>query len=779
MRASGRLAVEVLLYTCIASLAFIGADLFQTYRFSEFRSAIDSRIVALWQSNDQLADSMGIPEMRRMPHAPGNVREIAASSSSIELLSPIEPIAGTIRFGSRLRDASCLRVDAAYFDLRQEMFRPSGLRAAGDAVPSIRLSKRLASDFAIGSSEATSEPVLFNEVAMKYEGLIPESGVFPRVSAGKLARYPDCIVSEPSSSLSLDRTSRKLEVLVRLAEGASIEEFRHQLDALARAQETVSPGTNSGWRYIARPVADDLSLQFLGRLKSTVWVCSLLFALGLACASAALGSVLTKEGRSYPIRAALGARSWQLIAPGTQRTLVAAVVGVALGALTWLFVREGIAAFGAGEAARERQPNLLDTLVIGLILAGGFALLGLMQRFLLARRVLRSTRITADNKGPAGKEWSRSAILVTQVAVACVFGAVASAALRDARQSEPFSDPGQGSIAAVYVKVDSEPGAPIKATASVSVERPRILDVEPAAYTTDLPFTPASKTIVLSPSAIEGSASPTEVVARIIDVSASYFDVVGGPRSRAASLLLDDQLAPNSILVDASFARRSWARPEDGISREIKISGAVYRVKAVIPDHELTVFGFPKGPLVVRVVEPLEGGAGWLIARDLRLPSQSVRLLVSVLSRAQLVYSPPASLREIVNAGFAGRDERLAAFSAVALLCLVLVAFGLGGACQVEVASRRVELAVRLALGETSSGIATRISRRTVFVLLIGLAVGSLALSLGSSTSLLSSVAASDVAIAATVLGFVVIVSMVRSLREALQLSPASLLRAE
>ncbi len=779
MRSRGRLALEVVLYTCIASLVFIGADLLQTYRFSEYRNPLDKRVVALWQSNDQLADSMGIVEMRRMPHAAGNVREIAASSPSIELLSPIEPIAVKVRFGSQLRDANCLRVHAAYFDLRQESSSVPQAVTPGDAVPSVRLSKRLASELAAEGAASTSQPVWINAAAMKYEGLIPDGAIFPRVTAGKLAHDPDCVIVEPSTNLSLDRTSRKIEVLARLTDGASIDELRHQLDALARAQEEVSPGTNTGWRYVARPVADDLSLQFLGQLQSTIWVCSLLFALGIACASAALGSVLTRERLSYPIRAALGARIWQLIAPGTQATFFAATGGVAFGALTWLFVRDGIGAFVASEAARERQAIFSITLVIGVLLVGAFALLGLVQRFSSARRVLRSARITGESRSPVGKARSRTAMLATQVAVACVFGAVASAALRDARHSEPFSDPSQGFIAAAFVKVDSESGPPIGDLAKIRFHESGTLDAELAAYTTDLPFTLASRTIVLSPSVIEGSASPTDVVARFIDVSASYFDVVGGPRSGAASLPPSEQLSSNGVLVDASFALRSWARPEDGVNREIKISGRVYRVLAVVPDHERSALGFPHGPLVVRVVEPFESGSGWLVVRNLRSPSQSVRSIVGVLGKSGLAYSPPAFLRDIVNAGFAGRNERLAAFSAVTLACLLLVAFGLGGSSQIEIAARRKELAIRSALGETAIGIAYRICRRTMFVLLLGLVVGALALSLGSSASLLSSVRASDVLVSAIALGVVMIVSTLRPFFEALQLNPSSLLRAE
>ena len=205
------------------------------------------------------------------------------------------------------------------------------------------------------------------------------------------------------SPLTLDlkalasRPHRMYQALGRLAPGATIEQARQDMAAVAAGVARENPETQAGWGVTIVPAHE----QVVGGVGETLWVLfgAVVLVLVIACANIAnlLLARSARASRDFAVRAAFGAGRWVLVRRSLAESAVLTLTGGAVGlALAWWGIRalrplvpanvpraEGIALdlpvlaftaaatiasgvlFGLVPAWRAMRPNVMDVLQEG------------------------------------------------------------------------------------------------------------------------------------------------------------------------------------------------------------------------------------------------------------------------------------------------------------------------------------------------------------------------------------------------------------------------------
>jgi hypothetical protein len=253
----------------------------------------------------------------------------------------------------------------------------------------------------------------------------------------------------------------------------------------------------------------------------------------------------------------------------------------------------------------------------------------------------------------------------------------------------------------------------------------------------------------------------------------------------------DNAAAPPRVVVSESLADRVFAR-EHAIRRQIRLGGPNAPTAEIIgvvgdvthralddetpfPTAYLSAWRSPSRSMI-------------LVTRSERPEPDvvaAVREEVARLDRDVPVYRV-RSMRDVVAAspGVPARRVLTATFLGFALLAIVLGGIGLFGVVAHDVASRRAELALRIALGADPMRILVRTLAQGAWMVGAGLAVGSIvsiwaARALGGLVFGTGRLDPLNVGVAAAVLMVVGAVAVLPAARRAARTDPLSALRGE
>jgi putative ABC transport system permease protein len=288
------------------------------------------------------------------------------------------------------------------------------------------------------------------------------------------------------------------------------------------------------------------------------------------------------------------------------------------------------------------------------------------------------------------------------------------------------------------------------------------------------------------------SARPTDLPreAVIRTASTSYFDVMRIPVVAGRAFeRRDDASAPMRVVIGEALAARLF--PGDSpIGRQIilnaqarpaEVIGVVRDVKhrslddPILPTVYLSMWQFPsRGTrLVLRTTRSDADAIAVLreqVARlDGELPVYGVAPMLNVIAM-----SPGVPVRRVLTAAFLG----------FALLAVVLGAIGLFGVVAHDVASRRAELALRIALGANPVRILTATLEQGAWMVGSAIVLGAL-LSFWTSRALSGIVAGSvgldmaSISVASAVLMLVGVLAVLPAARRAARTDPLTALRAD
>lgn len=591
-----------------------------------------------------------------------------------------------------------------------------------------------------------------------------------------------------------ERTSGFLELVGRLAPGASVESARAEAAGLERLLQESRPGVEGLELHVEPMTGVDADFR-AGLLAFLLILLAItLLILGIACLNVAgmMASRAVERSTEAAVRRALGAPRHRLLRAVAMETLLvgglAAAVGLGLGVWT---TRLAADAFGAVDSRIHLDIRLDGTaLVAAVVMALFIGLLALAASGL--GRVPRGA--LAGNRGAVGRRqgWRR-ALVVGQVVLSFVVLVTAALFLRALDRAAALDlgfDPRPVATATL-----SPPLAQMseEETADLFRRIPGELvgrsGIRHAALATRVPLSLGTRffpnRIAVS---VPGQTPPPGSDGFQVEhaaVSAGYFDTLGIEILAGRPFLVsDDDSATAVTIVNQRFAERFFGG--DAVGREISVAEETHRIVGVARDARYRTPDEALAPFLYLALPQRSPRRAVLLARADGPPAA----VLPEIRTVQLALAPDLPVQELQPL-----DERLAAsllpqrIGAAAAgglggLGLFLSAIGLAGVLGQWVSSRHREIGLRVSLGASPRGVLELVARQGLGLVLLGVLLGAplaVAASRGLSGFLygLSPVEPtaylSTLAVLALAAGIAIAVPALRALR----VDPLEALRAE
>jgi predicted permease len=551
------------------------------------------------------------------------------------------------------------------------------------------------------------------------------------------------------------RGTHFLRVLARLRPGVGIEQARRNLSAIATRLATEFPHSNGNRGVYVLSLRD----QVVGASRMT-----LLAALGasfcvllIACVNVAtlVHARHAMRAGELALRKAIGAepgRVARLLA--TESVLLGgagAVLGIAIACAATSLLRH----FAPADLPRadEIVPDARGLAVMLFIALGTVVLFGLRPAIAGARTdpglLLQDASMRHTRDGRA-----RSLMVALEIALALVLIAVTGLLTRTLLR-----------INAQALGFDAEHLATFRVAAPVGLfELPGTFAAFTARLTEDLKHAPG---VVGVATASEGllSAGNTTLISgapgrlhdpgldtRVNEVTPGYFGVTGVRLIAGREFTVGDS-APGARVAILNRAAAALFYPgENPVGRPLLHFAGDPRPATIVGVAEDARLDGPLAPVQPELFEPTGqsswGGSTVFILRTSGDPAS----LLPAVQRLVKAAAPSAAVADAralteVAAGFTTRQRFYGAvFGAFAAIALVLASIGIYGLVAYSVVQRRREIAIRTALGATTSRVLGRFLRDGVATIGVGLVAGVLGTIAGSRAvqSLLFDVSPTD-----------------------------------
>jgi predicted permease len=761
------------------------------------------QLVMLWESN--------VPQNRqREGPAPGQVNDWAASNDAFESLTGWWTAQATLRGRDGSAPVTGVQVTKGFF----EVFRrapllgrtfsgddyigrpsiPSG--RAGGAEPILVLSHRLWQS--LGADPALVGGTLFVEGRnWRVIGVMPADFAVPDLNAAFWTpwdmresyngpRFPD----------GPPREARFLRAVGRLKPGLTLEAAKDRMAVLAARLAADHPRTNAGWSVQLVPLRDELIRS--SRTELLLVFGAVFCLLLLVCANVASLSVARSAARAreMAIRLALGAGRTRIVREHFAETALCAVLTAFVAIVFTTVSMSAAIAFAPADIPRLNEVEV-DASVVWFSIATA-VLATIIGVFLPGLRG-SATAIASTLKDGApvsGQNASRvrRALVVAEIAVTVVLLVGAGLLARSfagLQRVDPGFDVQNLLVLRIAPDVTRYKGAPLVTDyfGRVFNSIAELPGVASAAAVTVLPMSTIGSDFY-RPYWLEGArpAGNAEAQANVRMATPGYFNTLGLPLVSGREFSAQDAIdAPRVIIINESLARIAW-KGEDPVGRALILDyqgGATARqVVGVVRDARY------KGPRS----EP---------SPEIFIPhAQNPYLVMNVLVRTTI---DPAALAQSARAQALKVDpdqpvhsvttmERLLAATMqedrfamlfVALFAaagLLTAATGVYALLAYTVAQRRREIAVRMAIGASSSSVARLIVMESLTLALVGCVLGALGVAAVSqlARSILFGIAPQDpltLVTTAAVLFTVVLAASWLPARRAARINPVAAMR--
>jgi predicted permease len=576
------------------------------------------------------------------------------------------------------------------------------------------------------------------------------------------------------------RNNRQLNVLARLAPGASIEQANAELASIARQveqREKPAFAEYENWQLTATPWAAAL----LRDVRPAAFILLTAVALVLLIACVNLTNLFLARSslrqRELAVRLALGAGRVRLMRLLLTESLLLALAGGAIGvAIAWM----GLKGSGALIPAQFQMLGLQAEInlrvlwwSLALALASG-VMVGIAPALQTTRtdphESLKADARTGGSRG--GRRW-RSVLVVAELALSVVLLLGAGLLMRSFLNIQRV-DRGYDSRGVLTMRLtlprDRYPGEAAGAFFDQLSERLAALPgVRAVSAATQFPPMGAFGTqFSLERRPTEGTTLPTSL---ITVATPSYFETLRVPLVAGRLLAASDRLDTTPVvLVNQAFAKRflSGTDPlgqrlsfgnENGQPRWSTIVGIVadYRNDGVA------------GAVRPEIYMPVRQQTAWnqlfMLVRAEGDPSAllpSVRQAVASLDRDQPIYAIQTLDEALAASSFQQRISAMLS-SIFAAVALVLAAIGIYGVMSYAVSARTQEMGIRIAIGAQRRDVIWMVLGHVLRLSAVGLAIGIVAV-LAAGTlleGLLYGVHAADPITIAAVCGILCAVAVV------------------
>jgi putative ABC transport system permease protein len=705
------------------------------------------RLVLLWESYEPM-------HMATMPW----------SDPDYVSARPAAAFAGTAIFDSdrvvltgRGEPASlrATRVEGHLFDLlgvtaaRGRVFNATETAAGRDDV--VILSHAVWMERFGGSADILGTSILLDNQPRVVIGVLGRDVSFPppiTFSGQMISPESDMYLPYKIDTAADARGSHSSFAIARLRPGVTIDAARNELAAIAADVARQFPDTNTGIRMTATP----LHGQSVAAIRTVLLV--LLAAVGgvllVACASIA-NLILARafsRGHEMALRAALGASRASLVRQLLFESALLGVAGTAMGLVAAHWISSGILAINPIELP-DMFRSSLDWRVLGFTAAMTFAavcVFGLLPALHGSRTdlvtVLRGTRTT---QSPSERR-TRAVLVVVQVSLAVVLLVTSALTIRSLRQlwhvppgfhpdglvaahvSLPTSRYGDDAAQRTFLDRVLSRAAQIPGTTRVAAvtHLPFVLDRNSSDYS-----------VVGEPARKTGDY----LIADFNRVSAGYVEALRIPLVEGRTFDgTDTATSPLVVTISRSLAERHWPRG-GAVGHQLLLGegeGETPKtIVGVVGDVRSDGFDGRIEPMIYLPLPQVPSPAYWMVmttARPADALASEVRAAVHDIDQALPVGSI-RGLPEIMADTVRKPQFTAVVMTAFAATALLIAALGLYGVLAFDVAQRRRELGVRIALGATASAIRRLVFARGFRLVGLGLATG-IALSVLASRSI-------------------------------------------
>jgi putative ABC transport system permease protein len=650
-------------------------------------------------------------------------------------LRTVEDLTAFATADHSLRGLGEPRIVRAAF-VSREFFRVLGAEpqaggvSGSDLTSGAVLSARLVEGAGIDDGRAIGTTIRIADGAFHVAAVMPSSVAFPTEAVEVW------IPAEAAPAIPLLRNDdRRYTMVARMRRGVSLGQMRDDATRVAREVTNARPGA-AAWKPV--PVIP-LGTALSGDIAPVLWTLSLgsVLVLLVTCANVTallLGRAMARE-RDTAVRLALGAGAGRVLRALFVESLLLALFGSLAGAgAAAIGVRilrtQAAAVLPRLEGVRVDGPVLAMSLAVGLIVA---------LLFTIAPSLHSLKRGVAPLLSQSGRYATRSrrqtgAILVmVQLSLSVVILIMSVLLARTVSR-----------LLAVDLGINPEHGLAMKLMLGErSILKPGERRAFVAHLLEEIRAIPGVQSVGLG-SSLPPQTSQVQMAIRIVDngrdetqmmgLVAARGDLLGalGTRRLAGRGFESNDFdrVPVPVIISRSVAQHLF-RGRDPVGQPmlsgIPGNGAQKAyVIGVVDDVRYTGLAAPIAGAIYVPWDRLPLGAMYLVVRSATDPlalAPAVRANIARLDPAQPI-AETRSLGDAVRSSVA--DRRLHAFvaSAFAVLALVVALVGLVAAVTRRVQDRRRELAIRMALGSTRTGVVRLVMTSAARLALCGVGVG-------------------------------------------------------
>jgi predicted permease len=687
------------------------------------------RLVKIWQ--DDRRQGYG-----RLEASPGNFRDWTRRVRSFEKMA-----AYSLQSMNLSGDGEPQRLDgAAVTSGLMEMLgaRPVAGRlfTAADDTPgnpgTVLLNNALWRERYGGDRAVLGRAVLLDNQPYTVIGVMPADFAFPRrtIAYWVTERFDD--------SAYVDRSNTYLNVLARLAPGATIAQAASEMRQIGAQLEREWPKENDGIGATVISLRAEIAPRSGGLLEALAGAALCVLLIGCTNLANLLLARAMGRRKELAVRAAIGAGRERLIRQLLTESLMLALAGGAIGVALATAALPLLVKLVPTNLPVAQEPGL-DVRFLALAAALSVAT-GIAFGVLPAVRVTGSGPLAGLHEGMreggGRRERLRGALVIAEVTLSIVL-LVSCGLLMRALWRLQYVDPGFRAENRLTLRT-SLPMPKYETVASRRrfygqvLEQTRALPgVTGAAYVSFLPMLPMGGIWKAEVPGFEHAAGSQTAMLRF--ATPGYFAAMGIPLHLGRDISESDTRdTPFVAVVTESFARRYWPgqnplgrrfkiaffeRTVAGVVGDVRARGVerqsepqVYLPYQQIPDGYMPIYA-PKDLVVRAAVAP----AGLAAA---------LRRIVAAADPAQPV-SDMRTMAEIIEGETAPRLVQVRVLGAFAFVAFVLAAVGIHGLLSFAVSMRSREIGVRMALGAQRGDILRMVAGTGARLAVAGVLAGS------------------------------------------------------
>ena len=646
--------------------------------------------------------------------------------------------------------------------------------------------RRFASNTAIVGTSLT-----LNNEAYTVVGVLPPSFDFAAVFAPG-SRF-DLFFAFPLVP-ETNRWGNTMALIGRLQPGVTAPQAQAEIRSIGEQIVREHPDRN-GFTGFVKPLAEQVS----GRLRLALWVLAGAVGMVMLIVCANLSNLLLARSaarqKEIAIRVALGAGRRRLIVQALTEGLLLSMGGAVLGIAVALAGTRALAGLDAVNIPLLSQlrldPSTLGFTVLIAIATG--VVFGLAPALQAQSKALHDALKDSTRGSTEGRQrrWVRNALVVSEIAFACVLLVGAGLLIRSLI-SVLDVDMGFEPSRAVAVRVDPEQQGMTREQRTAYLDEVlrltrAIPGVEGATITDAVPLGRNRTWGARAKGVTYERGRTPSVFPRI--VTDGYTAAMGVPLRAGREIAASDTATSEPVIVvNETMARNLWPGQDPVGKYVINTCGAPERrVVGVVGDvRHLALEQSSGNEMYLPVKQCGDQPTADLVVRSSLPPAAVGAALRSALKSVtpNLAGNDLRTLQGLVDKSVSPRRFVVLLLGGFALFALVLASLGIYGLISYSVGQRTQEIGIRMALGASARAVQRMVIRQTLWLAAIGMVVGTAAswVLAGVASGLLFNVTATDPATFAAMLVVLTLVAGVAGYvpaRRASRIDPMIALRAE